>query len=222
MIRLHHCHQTRSMRTLWLLNELGFDFEVVIHPFNKALRAPDYLALHPVGRVPSLEIDEDVVWESGAITEVLCERFPEAGLGRPPADPERADWLIWVHFAETISQHTAALTQSHIMLYEDWMRSPTVMTLETKRLAKCFEAVEARLADGRDHLLKGGFSAADIGVGHAVYMGRHFVRTDAYPWLQAWYKRITERPGFIAALPPEGAERLYDREFYDLPERARP
>ncbi len=222
MIRLHHCHQTRSMRSLWLLHELGVEFEVVIHAFDKTLRSPDYLARHPVGRVPSLEIDGRVIWETGAIAEYLCERFPKPGLGRLPGDPERADWLIWTHFAETISQHTAALTQSHVVLYEDWMRSPTVMGLEAKRLAKCFEAVEGRLSDGRDHLLETGFTAADIGVGHAIYMGRHFAPIDIYPHLAAWYARITARPGFAASLPPEGAALLYDKDFYPPPEPRRP
>ncbi|MEM1065534.1 MAG: glutathione S-transferase family protein [Pseudomonadota bacterium] len=217
MIRLHHCHQTRSMRTLWLLNELDVDFEIVVHPFDKSLRSPDYLTLHPVGRVPALELDGEVLWETGAITEVLCERFPRAGLGRSAGDPDRADWLIWVHFAETISQHTAALTQQHIALYDDAMRSPTVMKLEAKRLEKCLDAIEARLSrpiEAPDYLLTSGFSAADISAGQAVYMARHFVKTEAHPALTAWYARLETRPGFRAALPPDGAERLYDKAFY--------
>ncbi|MGB1034621.1 MAG: glutathione S-transferase N-terminal domain-containing protein, partial [Primorskyibacter sp.] len=51
MIRLHHCPQTRSMRSLWLLHELGIPFEVVTHGFDKTLRDPAYLALSPAGRV---------------------------------------------------------------------------------------------------------------------------------------------------------------------------
>ena len=218
MIRLHHSHQTRSMRVLWLLHEIGCPFEVVVHPFDKTLRSDAYLALHPVGRVPSLEMDGDVIWESGAMIEILCERFPEAGLGRLPGDPDRQDWLVWVHFAETLSQHTAALTQQHVALYEDWMRSPIVMKLEAARVGKCLAAIEGRLStpvENRDHLLTSGFSAADVAVGQAVYMARHFHRLDAFPETAAWYERITTRPGFVAALPPEGAERLYERDFYE-------
>jgi glutathione S-transferase len=214
MIRLHHCHQTRSMRSLWLLNELGLDFTLVVHPSDKSLRSEDYLALNPAGRVPALELGDEVIWETGAITEVLCERYPEAGLGRAPGHPERANWLIWVHFSETVSQHSAALTQQHVALYEDRMRSPVIMQLESKRLAKCYAALEGRLA-GRAHLLDGGFSAADISVGQAVYMGRHFARLDPFPALADWYARITARPAFRAALPPEGADLLYTQEFYE-------
>jgi glutathione S-transferase len=173
MIRLHHCSQSRSMRVLWLLNELGVPFEAITHPFDKSLRDPAYLRLSPAGRVPALEIDGMTMFESGAMMEYLCERFPEAGLGRLPGGPERAEWLTWLHFAETISQHVAALTQQHIMLYDDAMRSPIVMKLEAARLKKCHAAVEARLSGpggNRDYLLSSGFSAADIAVGQAIYM----------------------------------------------------
>jgi glutathione S-transferase len=217
MITLHHCHESRSMRVLWLLEELGVPFRVVVHPFDKSLRAAEYLSLHPVGRVPSVEMDGEVIWESGAIIEVLCERFPERGLGRAPGEIDRPDWLIWLHFAETISQHAAALTQQHIVLYDDAMRSPIVMQLESRRLAKCYAAVEGRLStpvENRDYLLTSGFSAADIAVGQAVYMARHFARLDAFPETAAWYARITGRPGFRAALPA-AEERLYARDFYE-------
>ncbi|MEL6685284.1 MAG: glutathione S-transferase N-terminal domain-containing protein, partial [Pseudomonadota bacterium] len=69
MIRLHHCPQTRSMRSLWLLHELGVDFDVVEYPFDKTLREEPYRSLNPTGRVPTLEIDDVVLTESGAIAE---------------------------------------------------------------------------------------------------------------------------------------------------------
>lgn len=216
-MRLHHCAQTRSMRALWLMHELGLDFELVLHPFDKSLRRPEYLALNPAGRVPALEIDGRVIWETGAIAEYLCERFPEAGLGRAPGDAERVDWLIWLHFAETVSQHAAALTQQHLVLYEDRMRSPMVMRLEAKRLEKCYAAIEGRLA-GRAHLLDGGFSATDVGVGQAVYMARHFARIEPFPALAEWYARMSGRPAFRRALPGPGEPLLYAQAFYPVPE----
>lgn len=215
MIRLHHCPQSRSMRTLWLLHELGVPFEVVTHDFGKNLRDPSYLALSPAGRVPALEINGDTMFETGAITEYLCERFPEAGMGRLPGDPERRAWLVWVHFAETLSQHSAALTQQHIMLYEDSMRSPIVTKLEAARLKKCYGALEARLAEtGSGYLLGSGFSAADISVGQAVYMSRHFAALDGFEAVEAWYARLIKRPAFQASLPAEGEGRLYAQDFY--------
>lgn len=211
MIRLHHVPQSRSMRTLWLCHELGLDVDVVEHPFDKSLRSKNYLALHPAGRVPSLEMDGETLWETGAITELLCERYPEAGLGRAPDHSERAMWLIWVHFAETISQHSAALTQQHIMLYDDTMRSPVVMKLEAARLGKCYAALETAL-EAQDYLLPSGFSAADVSVGQALYMAVHFRTLDDFRATAAWYDRITARPAFKASLPAGSG--LYAQEFY--------
>lgn len=220
MITLHHVPQTRSMRVLWLLHELGIDFQVVVHPFDKSLRRPEFLSLSPAGRVPALEIEGERMFESGAMVEYLCEKVPDAGLGRLPGEMGRMDWLIWVHFAETISQHVAILTQQHIMLYEPSMRSPTVMKLEAARLKKCYAAIEAQLStpvENRDHLLTSGFSACDICVGQALYMARHFARLDGFPETASWYDRITARPAFCAALPhPDGA-RLYEQAFYEVP-----
>ncbi len=219
MITLHHCHQTRSMRVLWLLHELDVEFSLRVHPFDRTLRTPEFLSYNPAGRVPALELDGDVLWESGAIIEILSERFPERGLGRLPGEIDRPDFLVWLNFAETVTQHTAALTQQHIMLYEDEMRSPIVMKLETARLARCFDAIESRLStpvENRDHLLTSGFSAADIAVAQAVYMARHFLRTDDYPSLTDWYDRVTDRSAFRNSLPPEGAELLFARDFYPV------
>ncbi len=156
------------------------------------------------------------MFETGAITEYLCERFSPDRLGRSTGSPDRMAWLVWVHFAETISQHAAALTQQHVVLYTDEMRSPTVKKLEAARLAKCYDALEARLStpvENRDYLLTSGFSAADVSVGQAVYMARHFRGLDGHPEVAKWYTRITERPAFQASLPMD-SERLYAQDFY--------
>jgi glutathione S-transferase len=214
-ITLHHCPQTRSMRSLWLLHELEVPFQVRSYPFDKTLRSQEFLSLSPAGRVPALEIDGTRVFETGAITQILCERFSPDGLGRSPDSPDRMDWLMWVHFAETISQHAAALTQQHVALREDHMRSPIVMKLEAARLQKCYAAIEARLStpvENRDHLLTSGFSAADISVGQAVYMAQHFATLEGFPSVRDWFDRITARDPFKASLPKGDA--LYMRDFY--------
>lgn len=215
MIRLHHVPQARSFRILWLLEELGEDFEIVPHSFfDRSLRSDDYLALSPAGRVPALEADGRVLFESGAITEWLCET--RGGLWRGPGDPERAEWLEWLHFAETAGQHLANLTQQHIVLREDWMRSPTVMRLEAKRLEKVL-GVPDRVLRGHDWLLPSGFSAADIAMGYSEVMGRRFVSLDDMPALAAWLERIAARPAFQRALARDGEAELYTRDFYEPP-----
>lgn len=200
------------MRTLWLLQELAVPFEVVVYPFDAALRAPAFLDKSPAGRVPALDLDGRVLFETGAIAQILCERFDPDGLGRPAGHAEWADWLVWLHFAETMSAHAANLTQQHIMLYEDTMRSPVVMKLEARRLEKTYDAVEARLAH-RDWILDGGFSAADIAVGQTVYMAQHFAHIGERPAMARWWAAIADRPAFLTSLPPAG-EGLYARDFY--------
>ena len=211
------------MRVLWLLYELDVRFDLSVHAFDQSLRAESFLTLHPAGRVPVLEMDGDVLWESGAIIEILCERFAERGLGRPPGDIDRPDWLVWLHFAETITQSVTALIFQHVTLSDDAMRSAAVMQHEAVRLTRCYDAIEARLStpvENRDYLLTSGVSAADIAVGQAVYMARHFAPLDGHPEAAAWYARLTERPAFHAALPPEDATLLFERPVY--PARAGP
>jgi len=93
------------------------------------------------------------------------------------------------------------------------MRSPVIMKLEAKRLQKTYETV-ARGLEGQDYLLPGGFSAADISVGQAIYMGLHFAALDTLPTVARWYDRITAREAFQNSLPAEGAPLLYQKPFY--------
>src|SRR5580698_10355089 len=73
---LYSCPETRSMRSLWLLNELGVPFDLVDMPFDhKFLRAKGYLAIHPLGRIPALKDEDMTLFESGAICEYLCEKY---------------------------------------------------------------------------------------------------------------------------------------------------
>lgn len=218
MITLHHCYQSRSDRVLWLLHEMGLEFALEVYPFGTALRSEAFTKVHELGRVPAIEIDGRSHFESGAILEILTERGGGHPLGRGADHVERADFLVWLHFAESISAHVQNLTQHHIMLFEDHMRSPTVMKLEAKRLAKCFGVVENALAGAdQEYLLPSGFSAADIALGQAIYLGQRFARIEGFPWLSAWMKTLTARPAFQKTLPPADAELIYKRDFYEAP-----
>ena len=103
MIRLHHLNQSRSLRTLWLLEELGVPYEVVSHQRDaKTHLAPDSLkAVHPLGKSPVIEMDGQIYAESGAITELLIERFAPERL-RPATDSsDYGSYLQWIDFAES-------------------------------------------------------------------------------------------------------------------------
>ncbi len=202
------------MRSLWLLHELGIDFEVKVYAFGKELRDPSYLAVHPLGRVPCLEDGKLFLFETGAITEYLCEKFPNSNLGRMPKSAERAEWLQWLHYAETVGVHGAALTQQHIVIYEDKDRSPLLMKLERRRLEKALEVLDDHLAD-REYLLKSGFSAVDTNMGYSVHIARFFTPLPNFPNLAAYYERLASRPAFQKSLPPQPS--IYLKSFYELP-----
>jgi len=214
--RLHHGWESRSTRSLALLYEMGLEFELVVHSFRAPLYNDAYRQLSPAGRVPALEDGDVTLFETGAITEYLVETYPESRLGRPVGHPEHWHWVQWLHFAETIGQHLATLTQHHVVLREDWMRSPTVMKYETMRLGRTLGVLEAAL-EGQDYMLASGFSAIDTNIGYSVYGAARFVRLDALPNVAAYLARLLARPAFQKALPPKGAERLYLKEFYELP-----
>ena len=84
---LHHCHDARSFRTLWLLQELGLDFDLVIHRFGPELQTPEFLSLSPLGRVPALIIDDVPLIETGAIAQILCERLGSDLMRGPGSRP---------------------------------------------------------------------------------------------------------------------------------------
>lgn len=202
------------MRTLWLLEEMGLDFDLVLHRFDRELQSDEYLAISGAGRVPALEHDGLCLIETGAITEYLCETFPTP-LFRAPGDPERAMWLQWLHFAETIGQHLAVLTQQHIVLFPE-ARSVGVMKLERRRLEKTLSVID-QVLDGQDYLLASGFSAIDTNVGYAVHIARHFTPLREFANVSGYYDRLHARPAFQAALPGADADLLYERDFYDIP-----
>ena len=209
MRKLYHCAGARSMRSHWLLLELGLEFELVTLGFSMAaLRAPEYLAISPLGRVPCL-VDGDVTLiESGAICQYLCERYDDGRLHRAPGHPERNAWLQWLHFAETIAVHGASLVQQQVFVAPA-ERSATVIKLESRRLRKAFEVLDQQLTT-RHYMLASGFSAVDTAVGYSVHLGQQLIGLAGLPALNAYYTRLTARPAFQrarddAALKPMSA-----------------
>lgn len=211
MIVLHHAAQSRSFRILWFLHEAGLEHRLVRHSFaGRALRDPGFLAISPAGRVPVVEVDGGTLFESGAILQYLAEtRTP--GMGRAPGHPARGKYLEWLHYGETLAQHLAQLT-FHKVVLAPADRSPVVQKLETLRLRRALEGVEAALAGG--DLVPGGFCAADIMVGASVDLARRFVRFDGMPRLADWHRALRARPGFQAALAADGEPELYREEYY--------
>ena len=200
MLKLYHCAETRSMRSLWLLNELRIPFELIEMPFDlSVMRSADYLAVHPLGRVPCLVDGDFRLFESGAIAEYLCERYAEGGLGRLEQDPERYEWLQWIHYCETMAVHAAALVQQRFFIATA-DRSAVIAKLEGRRLEKAVQVLEAQLID-RDYLLRTGFSAADIGIGYSLHLADRLIELTKCPNVARYLERLRARPAFRASLP---------------------
>ncbi len=189
------------MRSLWLLNELQIPFELIDMPFDlSVMRSADYLAVHPLGRVPCLVDGNFRLFESGAIAEYLCERYPEGGLGRPAGNLERYEWLQWIHYSETIAVHAASLVQQRFFIAAP-DRSAVIAKLEGRRLEKAVQVLEPRFID-RDYLLGSGFSAADIGVGYSLHLADRLIELAKFPNVSRYLERLRSRPAFRASLPP--------------------
>ncbi|MDQ2095386.1 glutathione S-transferase family protein [Rhodalgimonas zhirmunskyi] len=217
-IRLHSVAGSRSFRVLWLLYEMGLSPELLSYDIAKGdLRDPEFLALSPAGRVPVLEIDGLVLFESGAIVEYLCETRPEHGFAPAPGEEERAQFLTWLHYAETIGTLVQNLNLQQVFLPDPAMRSPTVIGIEVKRLAISLKPLE-RVLVNQEFLLRRGFSAADAMMGFTLESAGHYVHLEKFPALMAYKARIEARPAYQRALEAEGLQQFYDRDFYEVPQ----
>lgn len=215
MIRLHHVSGSRSMRVLWLIEELGLDCELQSWSLTDGgLRRPEFVAISPAGRVPALEIDGRAIFESGAIIQYLTER--QGQLAPKPGDAERADFLEWIGFAETQANIIQALNIHHIFLRPASARSIPLMKLDTKRLAVTAGALERHLAD-HDTLLASGFSAADCMLGFNFRALFRFLPEADYPGLAAYRDRMMARPAYRRAEERSGPDAIYTQDFYEVP-----
>jgi glutathione S-transferase len=111
MILVHHLNNSRSQRVLWLLEELGVEYEVKRYERDaKTLLAPpELLAVHPLGKAPVIVDGSVTVAESGAIIEYLIDRYGAGRLIPPAGTPERLRYTYWLHYAEGSAMPTLLL-----------------------------------------------------------------------------------------------------------------
>ena len=199
MMRLYHCVGARSMRSLWLLYEIGVEFELETLEFSmESLRTPDYLSVSPLGRVPCLVDKEVKLFESGAICQYLCENYDDGRLYRAPGSSDRIKWLQWIHYAETIAVHGAALVQQKVFIAPE-KRSDVVQKLESRRLFLSIKMLEPILSEQK-YLLGDSFTAVDTGIGYSIHLAKQFIDTSALTAVDAYYERLISRDAFQRAL----------------------
>src|SRR5512143_1384199 len=98
MITVHHLENSRSQRVLWMLEELGLDYEVKLYKREPTMQAPESLrAVHPLGKSPVITDGNTTLAESGAILEYLVETYGKGTLAPAPGTPAYRDYRYFMH-----------------------------------------------------------------------------------------------------------------------------
>jgi len=203
MIVVHHLNDSRSQRILWLLEELEVPYEIKRYARDAATRLapPELKAVHPLGKSPVITDGERVVHESGAIIDYVIRRHGGGRLAPALGSDAYETYLQWLHYAEGSAMLPLLLFMYVSRLGE--AGAPLHPRIESE-IANHMGYVNESLA-GRDWLLGGELSAADIQMSFVGEVLGAFGRLDAYPEIKAWVKRFQARPAYRTALQKGGA-----------------
>jgi glutathione S-transferase len=196
MLKLHHAPNSRAGRIVWLLEELGLDYELNKMDFHpRDLKSEQHRARHPLGRVPVLDDGEVRIYESGAIVEYIVARHTDGALKPAVDSPLFPEYLQWFHYCEGMIMPPVNTIVVQTVLLPPDRQNKEALGQAQRLLSKAVVPVDETLA-GRDYLI-GDFSAADIMLGHACYMSRRLgcVSDDMHN-LNAYLDRIEARPAF--------------------------
>lgn len=200
MLKVHFVAGTRSGRVVWLLEELGLEYEVNIMPFTKeGLKSPEHRSRHALGRVPVLEDGDISIFESGAIIDYVLERHENGGL-KPNSDaPEFPFYLQWYHYCEGMVMPPMNQIVVQTILLPPDRRDEVVLNQAKNLLTKSLAPVNENLAD-KDYLI-GDFSAADLMLGHSCFMANRLgCVSDEMQNIKDYVAEIANRPAFKKAI----------------------
>jgi glutathione S-transferase len=191
MLRIHGSARSRALRTLWMAGELGLAYEHNdLLPRSPATHAPEYLALNPNARVPTIEDDGFVLYESMAINLYLAKKHHSPLY---PADPQ-AEALAWQwSFWETDRLDRQLVNYAnHAMVLPAAERNPAIADAAWADIVPALDVLEGALTKSR-WLVGEAFSVADLNVAAAMYRG---LTMDLARWPQVteWLHRCWERP----------------------------
>lgn len=207
MVKIYGAYRSRATRPLWLMGEIGMAFEHV--PVLQAKRlenplaadapintlSPAFLAINPMGTIPSIEDDGLLVHESLAITLYLAKKYGGA-LGPQNAE-EDAAMLQWAFFAAT-EVETNALKISSASIGEQTDDVKANIEVSARSLKRPFDVLEKHLT-GKTWMVGERFTVADINVEEIVrYAQPHAPLFDSRPALKGWLERAQARPAFKA------------------------
>lgn len=184
---------SRGRIVRWMLEELGQPYRTEVLDYGTTMKAPAYLAINPMGKVPAVAYRGVVVTECAAICAWLADAFPEAGLAPAFDDPARGTWLRWLFFAAGPLE--AAVTAKSLGLLAP---ADKAMTAGYGSFDDVIAALETAVATG-PYILGDRFSAADVYVGSQIIWGLMFKTLPERPAFQAYAERLSTRPAAVRA-----------------------
>jgi glutathione S-transferase len=221
MITVHHLNNSRSQRVLWLLEELGVEYEIKRYERDaKTMRAPPELrAVHPLGKSPVITDGDFTLAESGAILEYIVERYGAGRLAPPAGTSERLRYTYWLHYAEGSAMPPLLLK----LVFTQIPRAPMPGLVRpfVRRIADGVrkQFVEPQIKLHLDYLegelgktlwfAGPDFTAADVQMSFPLEAAASRGGLDANrPKLMAFLGRIHARPAYLRALERGGPYEL--------------
>jgi len=204
-MKLYHCHNARSLRPLWALEELGLDYELVTMPFPPRAGYPNYLSINPLGTVPTLVDGELTMTESAGICHFLAERHAPNPLRVDPSEPAYGDYLNWLYRSDATLTFPQTIVLRYSQLEPEERRLPQAVEDYSIWYLSRLRSVEAAL-EGREFLVADRFTVADIAVHYALFLGRSLGLDARYkPNCQRYLADLMQRPAFQRAMARQEA-----------------
>ncbi len=215
MITVHHLNNSRSQRVLWLLEELGVDYEIKHYQRDaKTMLAPPELrAIHPLGKSPVITDGDHTIAETGAIVEYLIERHGAGRLAPAPGSDDRLKWTYWLHYAEgsAMPPLLMKLVFAALPARSPALVKPIAKSISNAALARFVEPQLKAHADYWDQALAATgwfagpeFSAADIMMSFPLEAAVQRAGAGSKPNVKAFLERIHARPAYRKALERGG------------------
>ncbi len=182
---------SRGRVARWMLEEVGLPYRTELLDYATSMKAPEYRAINPMGKVPALVHGDRIITETAAICAYLADAFPEAGLAPPVSD--RADYYRWLFFAAGPIEHSWVDRAIGATPTPEQQRMVGYGSFEA-----VFETLDAMLAD-REYVAANRFSAADVYLGSQLGFGMEFGMIEKRPAFTTYVARLTARPAWIRA-----------------------
>lgn len=197
--KIWHCHDARSLRPLWAMEEMGIEYEVEILPFPPRVHQKEFLGTNVLGTVPYFVDGDTNMTESSGICHYLVDRFEKHDFALQPGHPEYGDFLNWLYHSDATLTFPVTLVFRYSSLEPEDRRQPQVADDYSKWFIARLRRLDAHIAE-REFLVGDKFTIADIAVGYALYFGRNQKLDQHYtPQVTAYLNRLVERPAFQRA-----------------------